>query len=102
MTPNSLAFDHWIRNRFVELNTELELIYKNQNERINVNQVGDQIKKTLEDFAGKKEIGFGKLLGLLRISLVGKLAGADLFEIMKLLGKKTVLKRLLFLSNYIG
>ncbi|MDC1046289.1 aminotransferase class V-fold PLP-dependent enzyme [Candidatus Pseudothioglobus singularis] len=49
MTPNSLAFDHWIRNRFVELNTELELIYKNQNERINVNQVGDQIKKTLED-----------------------------------------------------
>ena len=60
------------------------------------------IKKTLEDFAGKKEIGFGKLLGLLRISLVGKLAGADLFETMKLLGKKTVLKRLLFLSNYIG
>ena len=49
MTPNSLAFDHWIRNRFVELNTELELLYKNQNERINVNQVGDQIKKTLED-----------------------------------------------------
>ena len=49
MTPNSLIFDHWIRNRFVELNTELELIYKNQNERINVNQVGDQIKKTLED-----------------------------------------------------
>ena len=49
MTPNSLTFDHWIRNRFVELNTELELIYKNQNERINVNQVGDQIKKTLED-----------------------------------------------------
>ena len=49
MTPNSLAFDHWIRNRFVELNTELESLYKNQNERINVNQVGDQIKKTLED-----------------------------------------------------
>ncbi len=49
MTPNSLAFDHWIRNRFVELNTELELLYKNQNERINVNQVGNQIKKTLED-----------------------------------------------------
>ncbi len=49
MTPNSLAFDHWIRNRFVELNTELESLYKNQNERINVNQVGDQTKKSLED-----------------------------------------------------
>ena len=49
MTTNSLSFDHWIRNRFVELNTELELLYKNQNERINVNQVGDQIKKSLED-----------------------------------------------------
>ena len=48
MTPNSLTFDHWIRNRFVELNTELELLYKNQNERINVNQVGDQIKKHLK------------------------------------------------------
>ena len=48
MTPNSFAFDHWIRNRFVELNTELELLYKNQNERINVNQVGDQIKKRIK------------------------------------------------------
>ena len=47
MTPNSLTFDHWIRNRFVDLNTELELLYKNQNERINVSQVISKYKKGL-------------------------------------------------------
>jgi len=36
MTPNSLAFDHWIRNRFVELNTELELMYQDQAEPIKI------------------------------------------------------------------
>ena len=41
MTPNSIAFDHWIRNSFVEMNTELEFLYKKQPERINVHLVGD-------------------------------------------------------------
>ena len=49
MTPNSIAFDHWIRNRFVELNTELELIYQDQAERINVKLVGENLKKSLKN-----------------------------------------------------
>ena len=49
MTPNSLIFDHWIRNRFVELNSELEELYSNQSERTNVKSVGDNLKRALED-----------------------------------------------------
>jgi len=49
MTPNSRTFDHWIRNRFVELNTELEELYSNQTERTNVDSIGDDLKRTLVD-----------------------------------------------------
>jgi len=41
LTPNSKTFDHWIRNRFVELNTELEILYSNQTERTNVDSIGN-------------------------------------------------------------
>jgi hypothetical protein len=51
MTPNSIAFDHWIRNSFVEMNTELEFLYKKQPERINVHLVGDGLKKSIENEA---------------------------------------------------
>jgi len=49
MTPNSQTFDYWIRNRFVELNSELEVLYSNQSERTNVECVGDDLKRALED-----------------------------------------------------
>ncbi|CAL2088376.1 glutamate--tRNA ligase [Tenacibaculum sp. 190524A05c] len=41
-----------------------------------------------------KEIGFGKVMQPLRLSLVGKLAGPDLFEIMTMVGKETTIKRI--------
>ena len=49
MTLNSQTFDHWIRNRFVELNTELEILYSNQTERTNVDSIGNDLKCSLED-----------------------------------------------------
>ena len=49
MTPNSQTFDHWIRNRFVELNTELEILYSNQTERTNVDSIGNNLKCSIED-----------------------------------------------------
>jgi selenocysteine lyase/cysteine desulfurase len=49
LTPNSQTFDHWIRNRFVELNTELEILYLNQTERTNVDSIGNDLKCSLED-----------------------------------------------------
>ncbi|REH56333.1 glutamyl-tRNA synthetase [Tenacibaculum gallaicum] len=41
-----------------------------------------------------KEIGFGKVMQPLRLSLVGKLAGPDLFEIMTMIGKETIMTRI--------
>ncbi|CAM1345742.1 glutamate--tRNA ligase [Tenacibaculum crassostreae] len=41
-----------------------------------------------------KEIGFGKVMQPLRLSLVGKLAGPDLFEIMTMIGKETTITRI--------
>ena len=41
-----------------------------------------------------KEIGFGKVMQPLRLSLVGKLAGPDLFEIMNKIGKETTISRI--------
>ena len=41
-----------------------------------------------------KEIGFGKVMQPLRLSLVGKLAGPDLFEIMVTIGKDATIQRI--------
>lgn len=47
MTQNTQAFDHWIRTRFVKLNNELERLYCQQNDRANVEGVGDDLKAQL-------------------------------------------------------
>jgi len=41
-----------------------------------------------------KEIGFGKVMQPLRLSLVGKLAGPHLFDIIAMIGKEETIKRL--------
>lgn len=48
MTPNTHAFDHWIRTRFVEINSSLEEIYWQQEDKANVEGVGEHEKKQLE------------------------------------------------------
>ncbi len=47
MTSNTSAFDHWIRNDFVHLNTELEEIYFAQTDKAAVESVGADIKGRL-------------------------------------------------------
>jgi kynureninase len=49
MTTNSRTFDFWIRNRFVELNTELEILYINQSDRSNIDSIGQDLKQLLEN-----------------------------------------------------
>lgn len=46
-TPRVAAFDEWIRGRFVDLNTELEDLYAAQDNRSQVDGVGDEIKAQL-------------------------------------------------------
>ena len=49
MSNASADFDHWIRNRFIELNTQLEEMYFIQEDRANVTGVGDHLKQALLD-----------------------------------------------------
>ncbi|MEM9529317.1 MAG: monodechloroaminopyrrolnitrin synthase PrnB family protein [Pseudomonadota bacterium] len=46
-TPNTKAFDRWIRGRFVELNTELEGLYATRENRADVSGIGEAQKKAL-------------------------------------------------------
>ncbi|WP_404341580.1 monodechloroaminopyrrolnitrin synthase PrnB family protein [Pseudoalteromonas mariniglutinosa] len=48
MTKNTAAFDDWLRTRFVEINSALEKIYWQQDDKANVEFVGEQYKHQLE------------------------------------------------------
>lgn len=47
ITSNVAAFDRWIRGRFVELNTQLEGIYWEQENRADIRSGGKEIKQQL-------------------------------------------------------
>ena len=49
MSKNVEAFDAWIRSTFVELNTALEDAYFAQDDRANVEGVGDELKQQILD-----------------------------------------------------
>lgn len=49
MTKNTIEFDDWIRTAFVEMNTELENLYFEQDDRSLVDGVGDTIKLQIRD-----------------------------------------------------
>jgi hypothetical protein len=49
MSRNVVAFDTWIRSTFVELNTALEELYFEQEDRANVDGVGDELKQQILD-----------------------------------------------------
>lgn len=49
MTPNTRALDHWIRHDFVALNTQLEELYFARDDRADVNGVGDDFKRQLQE-----------------------------------------------------
>jgi hypothetical protein len=49
MSQHAAAFDHWIRTGFVEMNTDLENRYFAQEDRAQVEGVGDGVKAQLRD-----------------------------------------------------
>jgi len=72
-----------------ELMKELKQILKETNE-----WKAEKLKEKLSEWITSKEIGFGKVMQPLRLSLVGGLKGPDLFVIMEMLGKDEVLRRI--------
>ena len=63
----------------------------------NVNS--SDLKKEIEKAALKHSTGFGKIMKLLRLAIVGSFSGPDLFEIIQIIEIKAVTRRLYFLSN---
>tara|TARA_B110000238_G_scaffold122098_1_gene132209 strand:- start:3069 stop:4064 length:996 start_codon:yes stop_codon:yes gene_type:complete len=54
----------------------------------------ENTEKQIKDWITAKEIGFGKIMQPLRLSIVGKLAGPHLFDIIAMIGKKETIKRI--------
>ena len=54
----------------------------------------ETIKQEVEQFMQARELGFGAILPILRIGLTGTMKGPAIFEMMALLGKEEVLRRL--------
>ncbi|ATG59586.1 MULTISPECIES: PrnB family protein [Pseudoalteromonas] len=48
MNTHTATFDDWIRTEFVEINTELELLYWQQFDKANVEGVGEKLKQQLK------------------------------------------------------
>ena len=61
----------------------------------------ENLKENLKALSKEKDWGFGKVLGLLRISVVGDLSGPDLFEIISLVGGETCVKRISSLISFL-
>ena len=52
------------------------------------------IKEIVSTWVQSKELGFGKVMNPLRISIVGACKGPDMFDILELVGKEEVVRRL--------
>ena len=57
------------------------------------------LKKEIEKVALKHSTGFGKIMKLLRLAIVGSFSGPDLFETIQIIEIKAVTRRLSFLLN---
>ena len=55
---------------------------------------GETISKKIKDWLSSEEMGFGKVMMPLRLSLVGAMQGPDVFEIAAVLGKQETILRI--------
>jgi len=59
----------------------------------------ESVQTNIKNWIQSQEIGFGKVMQPLRLSLVGDMKGPGVFDIITLLGKDEVVKRLEFAQN---
>ncbi|WP_139957252.1 glutamate--tRNA ligase [Flavicella sediminum] len=60
------------------------------------------VETILKEWITAKEIGFGKVMQPLRLSLVGALKGPHLFDIAAMIGKEATLERIQFAIHTLG
>ncbi len=58
------------------------------------NFTSENTEKEIKEWITNKEIGFGKVMQPLRLSLVGALKGPHLFDIIEMIGKEETIKRI--------
>ena len=68
-------------------------------ENINDSATSQEIESTVKEWITNKEVGFGKVMQPLRLSLVGALKGPHLFDIIKLIGIKESIQRIEYAIN---
>ena len=56
----------------------------------------ENVEKLVKEWITSKEIGFGKVMQPLRLSLVGAMKGPHIFDIMSLIGKEETIGRITF------
>ena len=62
---------------------------------INIDDFSSQnTEAVIKDWITKNEIGFGKVMQPLRLSLVGEMKGPHLFDIMQIIGKQETIQRI--------
>ncbi|HID95837.1 MAG TPA: glutamate--tRNA ligase [Candidatus Latescibacteria bacterium] len=61
----------------------------------------DEIEKAVRNLAGRLKIGAGELIHPIRLALSGRTFGPGLFELMEVLGKETVVRRLRKAIDYV-
>ena len=62
----------------------------------------ENIESTVKTWITSKEIGFGKVMQPLRLSLVGALKGPHLFDIANVIGKDETIKRIVTATEKLG
>jgi len=72
-----------------ELMKQLILVLKNIQDFTATN-----IENIVKDWMTQNEIGMGKVMQPLRLSLVGKMMGPHLFDIIEMIGKEETIKRI--------
>ena len=73
----------------------IDIVFQNQAE---LNNIADftslNIETLLKEWMTTNEIGMGKVMQPLRLSLVGALKGPHLFDIIEMIGKAETVKRI--------
>ena len=86
---NPKAFKKAMKEDTPTLLNELITVIENINDF-----TAENIQNETKSWITSKEIGFGKIMQPLRLSLVGDMKGPDVFEIITLLGKEETINRL--------
>ena len=59
----------------------------------------DEFKDAVFGFCKEKSIGMGAVMQTLRMAAVGSLSGPDIVEVIKVIGKNSILERLELLKK---